>query len=256
MAESRGGKHGTPAHDFEPLRWIGAYKLLKALLALIGGLMVLRLTHRDLPSIALRWMARLHIEPDSRLGVFILHHILRLSARRIEWAAAGLFGYVPLAVAEGVGLIARKYWAEWLTVITTGALVPVEVHEVLRRPTLIRVVILALNIAVVAYLIVRIRRDRATEADRRGAIICKHAAVERRPILYARRDEPVDPADSGWQFQCGLGVEEDPASFKLLSIEEIVRLEPTLKDHLDAPCGTVMYRRASGQAWSVSSRAE
>jgi uncharacterized membrane protein (DUF2068 family) len=54
----------------------------------------------------------------------------------------------------------RKVWAEWITLATTTALIPVEVHEVLRRLTWVRVVILTLNIAVAIYLIVRLHHDR------------------------------------------------------------------------------------------------
>ena len=47
-------------------------------LALIAGLMVLRLMHLDLPTVALRLMERLHIEPGSGLGKQILHRLLRV----------------------------------------------------------------------------------------------------------------------------------------------------------------------------------
>jgi|SRR5579864_900714 len=153
-------------HEFEPLRWIGAYKLLKAALALAGGLMVLRLMHRDLPHLASRWMARLEIDPHSRFGIFVLRKVLDIHRRRLEWISAGLFAYVPLALAEGIGLMLRRLWAEWLTVITTAALIPLEVVELFRRTTAVRGLILGLNIAVVIYLIVRIRRDR--QRKRRG----------------------------------------------------------------------------------------
>jgi hypothetical protein len=37
--------------------------------------------------------------------------------------------------AEGVGLWLRKRWAEWLTVIATSLLVPLELYELVRRAT-------------------------------------------------------------------------------------------------------------------------
>ena len=150
----------APKPVIEPLRWIGAYKLLKAALSLIGALLVLRLMHRNLPDVALRWMARLHVEPHSFLGRVILHRILLVKRGSLGIAAGALFAYVPLAVAEGVGLILRKVWAEWLAVVTTAAMIPLECYEVFRRTTWLRVVILIANGLVLIYLIVRIRRDR------------------------------------------------------------------------------------------------
>lgn len=149
---------------FEPLRWIGLYKICKGVLALIGGLLLLRLMHRNLPDLAVHWMERLHIEQHSALGRLILHRLLSIHNRNIAWLAAGLFGYVPLAFAEGIGLMLRKVWAEWLTLVLTFALIPVEVREVILRPTWLRVLILVLNIAVLIYLIVRLRRDRRRHA--------------------------------------------------------------------------------------------
>lgn len=147
-------------HHVEPLWWIGAYKLLKAALAVAGGLIMLRLMHVNLPEATLRWMTRLGIDDESRAGRYLLTHVILLRPSRLLWVAIALFVYTPVLIAEGIGLMRKKYWAEWLTVVTTFALIPFEVHHFVRRPTAVRIAILLLNIAVVIYLIYRIRRDR------------------------------------------------------------------------------------------------
>ena len=48
-------------------------------------------------------------------------------------------------------------WAEYLTVIATGILIPYEAYEVIARPTLFKVGALLLNLAVVGYLAYRKR---------------------------------------------------------------------------------------------------
>jgi uncharacterized membrane protein (DUF2068 family) len=60
--------------------------------------------------------------------------------------------YAALEATEGVGLAMRRRWAEYLTVIATGVLIPYEAYEVLTRPTLFKVGALLLNLAVVGYL--------------------------------------------------------------------------------------------------------
>ncbi len=55
----------------------------------------------------------------------------------------------------------RKHWAEYLTLISTGLFIPLEVYELAHRFTPIRLVVLLLNFATVWYLAVRIRRRRA-----------------------------------------------------------------------------------------------
>jgi uncharacterized membrane protein (DUF2068 family) len=156
--------------DFEPLRWIGAYKLLKGLLALIGALLVMRLMHRNLPEVATHWLTRLSIDPQSEFGQFVLKKVIALHARNLMWAAMLLQGYVIIAVVEGVGLILRRAWAEWLTVVTTAGMIPFEMYEFARRFTWVRLTILLLNILVVIYLIWRIRRDQQRHQWRRPVL--------------------------------------------------------------------------------------
>jgi uncharacterized membrane protein (DUF2068 family) len=50
-----------------------------------------------------------------------------------------------------------KHWAEWFTIIITSSLVPVEIYELYRHPTASKILVLIINIAVVAYLVYRIR---------------------------------------------------------------------------------------------------
>lgn len=145
---------------FEPLRWIGTYKILKGVLSLVGGLLVLRVMHQNLPEVAIRWMHSLRIEPDSLVGRTVLHRIILIKQRSLGWLAIALFAYVPLTCVEGIGLMLRKVWAEWITLVTTFALIPLEIREVIRRPTPLRGLILVLNVTVLVYLIVRLRRDR------------------------------------------------------------------------------------------------
>ena len=71
--------------------------------------------------------------------------------------AIGAILYALLEGTEGVGLAMRRRWAEYLTVLATGALIPFEVFEVIDHVTLFRVGALLLNLAVVGYLAYRKR---------------------------------------------------------------------------------------------------
>ena len=71
-------------------------------------------------------------------------------------AVAGML-YAALEATEGVGLAMRRRWAEYLTAIATGILIPYEAYEVVRHPTLFKVGALLLNLAVVGYLVYRKR---------------------------------------------------------------------------------------------------
>ena len=77
----------------------------------------------------------------------------------VEVTRLGLVGlfYAGLFLVEGTGLWLERRWGEWATVVISGMLIPVEIYEVVRHPTVARVVVLVVNVAVVAYLIYRIR---------------------------------------------------------------------------------------------------
>ena len=92
----------------------------------------------------------------------ILQLVLRLLAyigayNHISILAISGLGYAALEATEGVGLAMRRRWAEYLTVIATGILIPYEAYEVALHVTLFKAGALALNIAVVGYLAYRKR---------------------------------------------------------------------------------------------------
>jgi hypothetical protein len=88
-----------------------------------------------------------------------------------------------------------------------------------------------------------------SETDQRAVILCAHVASRSLPILYARRDEPDEPADSGWQFLCYSGVDEDPDKAKVWLVDELLELDPSLAPYMDSPPGTRLFRRNPSEPW-------
>jgi len=140
------------------LRLIGVFKLLKALLILAVALGVMRLAHGDAADVLERVTTELHIDPEGRHVGRIVQKILSLDERHLRAFSAGMIVYACVFVVEGVGLILKKVWAEWFTVSVTASFVPLEVYEIARRPGAIRIGALAVNLAIVGYLVARLRR--------------------------------------------------------------------------------------------------
>ena len=83
----------------------------------------------------------------------------------LDEATAERFGVVALADAavflvEGTGLLFRKRWAEWMTVGVTASFVPVEIYELVKHFSVGKIFALALNIAIVLYLVWRRVKER------------------------------------------------------------------------------------------------
>ena len=84
-----------------------------------------------------------------------------------------------------------------------------------------------------------------------AAIVCVHVAKKNYPILMARRDEPVSDVDSGWQFLCNSGADENMEEAQTWSINEVIRIEPSLQRYLAHPEGTTIFRKGKDTEWIV-----
>jgi hypothetical protein len=87
------------------------------------------------------------------------------------------------------------------------------------------------------------------QLKRSAAIICKQVSYPERPILHATRDFPVEPADSGWQFVCGVENHDDFGGGQTWTLEEVTALDPTLRAILDAEPKISFERRTVDTPW-------
>jgi uncharacterized membrane protein (DUF2068 family) len=137
------------------LWWIVGLKLLKAiaLVALGIGLLVARRLPAE--EVLTHVAAALHVPATSRVLMRAMSFATTLTPGREAALGLTALAYAGLFVVEGVGLARRAPWARWLTIGATSCLVPLEVYEIARRPTGVRIAALLLNVAVVAYLVWR-----------------------------------------------------------------------------------------------------
>jgi uncharacterized membrane protein (DUF2068 family) len=136
---------------------IGLFKLAKALLLIVVGIGAIKLLHKDVADTITHWVDVLRVDPDNRFIHQMAAKAFGVTPAQLKAVSAGTFFYASLLLTEGIGLLLRKHWAEYFTVITTGALIPLEVYELVKHLTAPKVAVLAINIAIVWYLIVRLR---------------------------------------------------------------------------------------------------
>ena len=145
--------------DRRLLRLIAAFKLLKAATLVATGVGVFKLIHADIGRDLERWAVRLGLDPESRLVGHAIEKLTNIPPRTMRELGIVSFIYAGLFLTEGVGLWLLKRWAEWFTVILTGSLLPIEIYEILQRPTAIKILILIVNLAVVIYLAYYVLRE-------------------------------------------------------------------------------------------------
>ena len=105
---------------------IGLFKLTKAAGLLILGIGLLHLIHRDVAVVATGWIERFRLDPDNEHIHRILSRILRVTPRQLRELSAGTFIYAGIFLTEGIGLLMRKHWAEYVTLIFHYAAMPTE----------------------------------------------------------------------------------------------------------------------------------
>ena len=140
------------------LRLIAAFKLLKALGLIAVGVGALRLLHRDVAAVVEHWVNMFQVDPHSHFINLLLLKLAILNDRRLKELSVGTFVYAAVFLVEGTGLAFRKRWAEYLTIITTASLLPLETYELVRRLSVSRSLVLAVNVAIVVYLAYELRR--------------------------------------------------------------------------------------------------
>jgi uncharacterized membrane protein (DUF2068 family) len=136
---------------------IAIFKLFKASLLIAVGIGALRMLHRDVADQAMEWINALRVDPDNRYIHAGLGKLVAVDDHRLKEIGVGTFIYAALLATEGIGLLMRKKWAEYFTIIMTASFVPIEVYEMIHHFTMAKIIVFALNLMMVAYLVLRLR---------------------------------------------------------------------------------------------------
>lgn len=147
-----------PSNSGLLLRVIAVFKFVKAALLVAAGIGALHLVNKNFTEFADRLVIRYHLNPGNRFVAQALARTTNVTPRRLHEIGAVAFIYAALFLLEGVGLWSLKRWGEWVTVIITGSLLPFEIYELCLRPSVAKAAVFAINAAVLAYLINRLRR--------------------------------------------------------------------------------------------------
>lgn len=137
---------------------IAAFKLFKGLALLAVGIGALKLLHKDVASEVEGWINYLRVDPQNPYIQKLLMKLDLLDDRKLKTLSIGTFFYSGLLITEGVGLALKKRWAEYLTIVSTALLLPLEIIEIAHRVDFARIALFLVNIAVVVYLVIEVRK--------------------------------------------------------------------------------------------------
>ncbi len=143
----------SPSNPSRALRTIALFEALKGAAALALLLGVLDLLHRDVHRLAMDLIGRFGLDPHAPYPTLLLHYADALPGAQVHTLLLVGGAYVALRWAEAYGLWRDRAWGEWLGALSGGLYLPFEISHLLHRPTWSGWLVLAANLALVAYLL-------------------------------------------------------------------------------------------------------
>ena len=140
------------------VRSIALFEAFKGLAAIVGASGLLLLTPADVQSTADRIVHHLRLDPASHYPSVMLHVASEATPASLRLIALGTLVYAGFRLAEAVGLWRDRSWAAWLGVVTGLIYVPFEVVAFLRHGHADPLIALLVNLAIVCYLGLRLKR--------------------------------------------------------------------------------------------------
>ena len=153
-----------PPRSRTVIRLIALERVVRGLLLLIAGGYLVTHLGSDFGRLADRVMRAVELDPRRPFLHRIIAKLHHLHAGTVLATGIAALGYGLLETVEGWGLWRDKLWAEYLTVIATALLIPLELYELVRKPSVVKAAGIAVNVAVIVYLAHRLRQRVASSS--------------------------------------------------------------------------------------------
>lgn len=140
---------------------IAIFKWTKGAILLAVAAGAISLFHKDVQAQVEHWVTACRIDPDNRYIAAALEKLDVVHTRELKQLSFLSAVYAAIFLTEGTGLALRKRWAEYLTIVATGLLIPVEIYELWKTASVLKAVLLFGNIAIVLFLIWIVRSKEA-----------------------------------------------------------------------------------------------
>jgi uncharacterized membrane protein (DUF2068 family) len=140
------------------LPWIAAERAFRAIVLLGVGIALVSNPHANWASDISHLAQHLGLDPKENWVQRIIEDVKKIHANQDLIFGLAAMGYGILEGVEAYGLFTRRRWGEWLTVVATSLLFIPELWELTKSASVLKVGAVVLNVAVVLYLLWRLRR--------------------------------------------------------------------------------------------------
>ena len=152
-------KNPTPTKQAPTLYFIIGFKLLKSTVAFLLALGVSRLKDENhdgipdnLPADFEKLVQFFHVDPEKKFVVELATRVAEITQNHLHWVLIFSLVYASFMLLQAVGLLFRVSWIVWLVIGESAFFVPIEIFELVHRPSWLKFSILAVNVLIVWYL--------------------------------------------------------------------------------------------------------
>jgi len=162
-----------PFADIAGLRTIALFEAFKATLVLVAGFGVLFFLNHDLQRTVMEMVHALRLDPASRIPSRAIALASQIAGFNFRWITVAAVVYAAIRYAEAWGMWFDKAWGNWIGALSGLIYLPFEAYEIVERVTVLRVSLIVVNIAIIAFLMWHLRhkhnmRAKAAEAAQVG----------------------------------------------------------------------------------------
>lgn len=164
----RGRVLGKPRRLDTGILLIILQKSIWALILIVAGIILVKVQSQPVTDVIRDWFEpELREDPHDLIANLVLSLVPHLSRKSEITIGIVAMLYAALELFEVYGLWRDWIWVEAIIVFEMAALLPYDIWEFTRHPSIWKIVTVLINIAIVVYLVQRYMRIRRRHAERR-----------------------------------------------------------------------------------------
>jgi uncharacterized membrane protein (DUF2068 family) len=142
------------------LRAVAIFETVKGLLVLSAGVYVFMLFHQEVQGLPGQFGNPAHLGPFKHFPNISKMLFQNMSEDRLRFLEFIALLYSSMRFVEAFGLWFGMRWAEWFALLSGSVYLPIEIYELAKGFTWIKIGLLTVNLCIVLYMAIVLRRNR------------------------------------------------------------------------------------------------
>ena len=134
------------------LKIVALFETFKGLLGLFAGTGIFFMSQQNIQLYAGQLIRHFHLDPEQGISKIIIDAAGNLTDNRIRFLFLFALLYALMRFVEAYGLWFARRWAEWFALISGCVYLPIELFELAKGFTWLKIGLVVINLVVVLYM--------------------------------------------------------------------------------------------------------